>query len=449
MLGRMLEGYLRSLHEDYSSGEAAVEVSGYGALQTLFNSVGERMNPRVRVVINPRNRGSGTPDGGLFTSDQFGRENRDGGSWPAQLPSRGAVEVKGLKEHVEEIARGEQVGRYLKRYGQVLVTNYRDFMLVGQDDEGDAITLERFTLADSGDEFWRLAKRRVHDEEHAERFTDFLARTLAYGAPIRRAEDLAWFLASYARESLSRLESRSSGGESRSLRIVRDTLERALGVGFEGDSGEHFFRSTLVQTLFYGVFSAWVLWSKRTSYSSEERFDWRLAAYTLNVPLIRSLFEQLTLRTTMEALGIREIMDRTGELLNRVERETFFSNFEEEGAVQYFYEPFLEAFDPELRQQLGVWYTPREVVRYMVERVDRVLKEELDIRDGLADESVYVLDPCCGTGAYLVEVLSHIDRTLRDAGEDALIAQISSEPRRREFSDSRSSPLRSSSPISS
>ena len=27
------------------------------------------------------------------------------------------------------------------------------------------------------------------------------------------------------------------------------------------------------------------------------------------------------------------------------------------------------------------------------------------VPDGLADPHVYVLDPCCGTGAYLVEVL--------------------------------------------
>lgn len=106
-----------------------------------------------------------------------------------------------------------------------------------------------------------------------------------------------------------------------------------------------------------------------------------------------------------------------------MERDAFFEDFEEEGAVQYFYEPFLEAFDPELRQQLGVWYTPKEVVRYMVERVDRALKDELKIEGGLADESVYVLDPCCGTGAYLVEVLSRVDRTLRESGEDALVAQ--------------------------
>jgi hypothetical protein len=90
--------------------------------------------------------------------------------------------------------------------------------------------------------------------------------------------------------------------------------------------------------------------------------------------------------------------------------------------VQYFYEPFLEAFDPELRKQLGVWYTPPEIVKYMVERVDTVLRQELGAPLGLADKSVYVLDPCCGTGSYLVEVLHRIYRTLKARGGDALLA---------------------------
>ena len=90
--------------------------------------------------------------------------------------------------------------------------------------------------------------------------------------------------------------------------------------------------------------------------------------------------------------------------------------------MQYFYEPFLEAFDPELRKQLGVWYTPPEIVKYMVARVDQVLRSELDIADGLADPRVVVLDPCCGTGAYLVEVLDKIAETLHEKGADALIA---------------------------
>ena len=44
----------------------------------------------------------------------------------------------------------------------------------------------------------------------------------------------------------------------------------------------------------------------------------------------------------------------------------------------------------------------------MVARVDKALKDDLGISDGLAAENVYVLDPCCGTGAYLAEVLRRI-----------------------------------------
>jgi len=41
--------------------------------------------------------------------------------------------------------------------------------------------------------------------------------------------------------------------------------------------------------------------------------------------------------------------------------------------------PSFQAFDPDLRKQLGVWYTPPEIVQYMVARVDTVLREELGV----------------------------------------------------------------------
>ena len=83
--------------------------------------------------------------------------------------------------------------------------------------------------------------------------------------------------------------------------------------------------------------------------------------------------------------------------------------------------PFLAAFDPELRKKLGVWYTPTEVVRYMVARVDRALKDDLGIADGLGGKQVYVLDPCCGTGAFLAEVLRRIAANLNERGLGALV----------------------------
>ena len=136
--------------------------------------------------------------------------------------------------------------------------------------------------------------------------------------------------------------------------------------------------------------------------------------------MLSALFGQLAQPSRLGPLDLVEVLDWAAETLNRVSREVFFAKFEETHAVQYFYEPFLAAFDPELRKELGVWYTPIEVVQYMVERVDRSHRDDLGIGDGLADERVHVLDPCCGTGSYLAEVLRRIDRTLGDRGLGAL-----------------------------
>src|SRR5205807_9001340 len=131
---------------------------------------------------------------------------------------------------------------------------------------------------------------------------------------------------------------------------------------------------------------------------------WKLAQWSLRVPMIRVLFEQVATPGKLGPLGLVEVLDWTAATLNRVDRASFFAAFQEQAAVQYFYEPFLEAFDPDLRKALGVWYTPLEVVQYMVARADAVLRQELGVADGLADKNVYVLDAACGTGTYLVEV---------------------------------------------
>ena len=194
-------------------------------------------------------------------------------------------------------------------------------------------------------------------------------------------------------------------------------------MSFAGERGEHFFRSTLVQTLFYGLFAAWVFWSEHHEHSdATARFRWREAASYLRIPILQKLFWDFANPAQLGALKLDEVLDWAGEALNRVDRAAFFTTFEQAHAVQYFYEPFLEAFDPELRKELGVWYTPPEIVKYMVARVDQVLREELEIADGLADPRVVVLDPCCGTGAYLVEVLNNIAETLKAKGGDGLLA---------------------------
>ncbi|MFN6009970.1 MAG: type ISP restriction/modification enzyme, partial [Microcystis sp.] len=305
-------------------------------------------------------------------------------------------------------------------YGQVLVSNYRDFLLIGRNSQGQPVELEAYSLAPSEAEFWlKTSNPSKFAAEHGDSLLEYLKRVLLQAAPITSPADVAWFLASYARDAKARLEHHS---DLPALANIRQALENALGIKFEREQGNKFFRSTLVQTLFYGLFSAWVLWHKQNlnREDKEDKFDWKSAAHHLHVPMLAILFEQIAAPSKLKSLGLVEVLNWTGAALNRVRREEFFRQFDEGQAVQYFYEPFLQAFDPDLRKELGVWYTPPEIVRYMVARVDRVLREELNIEDGLANPDVYILDPCCGTGAYLVEVLRYITDTLQENGAGAL-----------------------------
>jgi hypothetical protein len=415
-----IETYLSDLAKIRATGGGTKETSYYGVLENLLNEVGGKLRPKVRAVSQLANAGAGQPDFGLYTSNQFQR-SRDREPLPGQLPDRGVIEVKPWSDDSFLTARKDQVSKYWKKYGLVLVTNYRDFLLLGRDEHEKPVLLETYRMAESERDFRILLDHpRKAATDQGDRFLDFLRRVLLCEAALTDPEDLAWFLASYAREARHRVEAAKGLP---ALAGLKKALEEALGMAFEGDKGEHFFQATLVQTLFYGIFSSWVLWSRDTGYNSDARFDWHNAAWTLHVPMVASLFDQIATPQKLKPLGVAEVLDWAGAALNRVDRPAFFSKFEEEHAVQYFYEPFLKAYDPDLRKDLGVWYTPPEIVQYQVERVDRVLREELDIPDGLADDRVVVLDPCCGTGAYLVESLKRIHKTLDEKGSSALTAQ--------------------------
>ena len=345
-----LETYLTSLRDIRSSGAAVDETSYYGALETLFNEVGKSLKPKVRCIPQLKNRGVGSPDIGFYTEDQYKKKP---GQKPleGQSPARGVVEVKPTSDDAWVTADGEQVSRYWGKYRQVLVTNYRDFVFVGQDPSGKPVKLETYRLADSEAAFWDAASHpKKTSDRHGKMFVEFAKRAMLHAAPLTTPQDLAWFLASYARDALARI----SLHELPALAGVRKALEEALGVTFEGEKGEHFFRSTLGQTLFYGVFSAWVLWSKQRPPTSKDQFDWTLTSRLLRVPVLRKLFHEVADPGQLEELNLAEILDWTSNVLNRVDRASFFAKFEETHAVQYFYEPFLQAYDPDLRKQLGV-----------------------------------------------------------------------------------------------
>ena len=408
-----VEQYFTDLRRIRASGGSTPELSYYPPLTNLLNAVGNSLKPKVFCVSAMAQQGADHPDFGLYSASQI----QKGKAREGQLPERGVIEVKPATDDTWLTADGGQVSKYWGLYRIVLVTNTRDFVLLGEDAAGQPVKLETFRLADGTEQFDQLLQKpRAFARDAGAGLGEYISRALSHTASLTEPRDLAWLLASYARDGLARVE---ANGDASSLTSVRSALEEALGVKFEGESGAAFFRSTLVQTLFYGIFSAWVLWSRQKPPPTGP-FNWHEAVWHLRAPVLQALFQQVSAPSQLQPLDLVEVLDWTAAALDRVDRDAFFDRFDEGEAVQYFYEPFLEAFDPDLRKQLGVWYTPTEVVRYMVARVDRALKDDLGIADGLAAENVYVLDPCCGTGAFLAETLRRIAANLEGSGLGAL-----------------------------
>ncbi len=212
-----LTRYLSDVRKIRSLGSVP-ETSYYPPLSELLNTIGMGLSPKVRCIVHPKSQGAGIPDLALFSTDQI---PSSGEPMPGVIPSRGVIEAKGAGESVDKIATSKQVAKYLERYGQVLVTNLREFLLVTTDG-----TKERFTLAATEPAFWS----ETDDSEH-DAFVGFLKRILLSNSPLKEPKDVAWLLASYAREARSRI----IHNDLDALKQLRSALEEALGVTFTGE----------------------------------------------------------------------------------------------------------------------------------------------------------------------------------------------------------------------
>jgi hypothetical protein len=232
----LIETYLNNLYQIYSTGAGVKETSYYGALETLLNDIGKTLKPAVRSVINLRNQGAGIPDGGLFSAHQFSKKKgQDQTPFETILPERGVIEIKSTQEDVIKIAQSDQVKKYWQKYRQVLVTNYRDFLLLGEDLNGNILEIERFTLAQSDQDFWlKTVNPRKLVQEKGDSFIEYLKRVMLQQASINSPADLAWFLASYAREAKFCLE---NSEDLSTLTNIKQALEQALGIKFTGEKG--------------------------------------------------------------------------------------------------------------------------------------------------------------------------------------------------------------------
>lgn len=345
-------------------------------------------------------------------------------------------EVKRASVGLEDIAlsteQNDQIGRYLAQTGVVLLCNVRGFGLLACEAGYERPTIgtvppDKRALIKSID-LWSATsgangRAKIDDAAIAD-LIEIIHRATTDYAPLAEPADLAKVLARQARDAKDALPS-----DLKPVKPLLDDYRQALGLSFniDDEKGDRFFRSSLVQTAFYSLFAAWVLWDKAAD--SSDRFEIDDAHKYLPIPFLDALLHDIRHPKRLKALGLEQHLARAIATLNRVDRPLFrarmtFPTIDEQtsaAAITYFYEPFLEAFDPRLRDELGVWYTPPEIVRYQVRRVHHILKTELGRSRGLADPDVVVLDPCCGTGAYLLEVARCIAEEAKADGDDAAI----------------------------
>lgn len=91
----------------------------------------------------------------------------------------------------------------------------------------------------------------------------------------------------------------------------------------------------------------------------------------------------------------------------------------------WFYEDFLAAYDPQARQQTGVYYTPTDVVACQVNLIEHILVRRMNKPLGFGDTGVVTLDPATGSGTYPLSVLDAAARTAKQRRGTAGAAQIS------------------------
>ena len=172
-LAAAVEAYFADLGRIRATGGATGELSYHPALGNLLNAVGAALKPKVFCVGELADHGAGRPDFGLYAAKQI----QKGRPREGQLPERGTVEVKSADDDAWRTAASAQVSRYWGRYGLVLATNLRDFVLLGEDAAGRPAKLETFRLAESAEAFWRrVEKPRAFAREVGAGLGEYLTR---------------------------------------------------------------------------------------------------------------------------------------------------------------------------------------------------------------------------------------------------------------------------------
>ena len=416
---KLFQDYINGLQSNLKLGNAT-EHTHRTVLKTLLESVGDR----VTATNEPRRIECGAPDFVVTKSAQN------------QL-TVGYVEAKDAGYDLEQIERDSKRvnpsttnGRQLKRYREslpnLLLTNYTEFRWY-VDGEPRMSACIANASSDS-----RLSRNPAEFPQFNQLLWEFLEKT---PERIASPKDLAQRMARLTymiRDIIG--EGFRQGHVSQDVEDLYDATRRVL----VPDLTEEAFADMFAQTLAYGLFAARV--NHRAGPFRRQDAAHRIPPTN---PFLRQFFSVVT-GPTLDDEPFVSFVDDLTQLLGSADMEAILSDFGKRAArqdpIMHFYETFLAAYDPALREQRGVYYTPEPVVSYIVRSVDWLLRQHFDCPAGLADHAmthyeyvdhkekkerkqshrVLVLDPACGTGTFLYAVIDHIRDYYRKSGNTGM-----------------------------
>jgi uncharacterized protein YktA (UPF0223 family) len=424
------EAYLKEINRAYLNGDAT-EHTHRPALKTLVES----LKDGITATNEPRQTACGAPD--MKVSRRVGRSEQ----------AFGYIECKDIGVDLKKAEKSDQLKRYLGALDNLIFTDYIQFRLYRS---GELV--ETAILAKEG-----AGGKYVSTEDSLKDVQKlFAAFFAAEPVRVRSAEELAKRMAGLGQLLRGVIEkSFDKESDHGALHGQYEAFKKVL----LHDMKEEEFADMYAQTICYGLFAARcylsdeAVWGK-DMHAIHHGIDGKRGEFTIEKasyllpktnPFLRNIFGDIAGPGMDERIAwvVADLVALLREAQMDAVLKGFGRSTKRTDPVIHFYETFLAAYDPKLRESRGVYYTPEPVVSYIVRSVDWLLKEKFGLKQGLADKKkiklqtpsplrgtpplqgesylkevhrCLVLDPAAGTGTFLHEVIRLIHKGFKDKG---------------------------------
>lgn len=320
-------------------------------------------------------------------------------SWDFQ--TIGWVEVKLPKDNLSDQKFQAQFHRYTDSLENVIFTNLREWQLYQWDEKGKSKKVTE-CLFDA-----------TSDNANSANLTELLEKFFNRKAlDIRTPKQLALALARKTRLLSKEIEDELAEEDaSNDFKQLKTAFARTLIPNLEN----HQFANMAAETIAYSFFLAAL---EHTKEEKTEFLTFRTAIDYLpqSIPVLTDLYE-LVGKAVSKNESIKFTMDAIIEQFRKADMKKIYKDLthhkEDQDPTIYFYENFLAEYDPKVREERGVYYTPKYVVNYIVKSIDEILTKKLGKIAGIDDPDVHLLDPATGTGTFLMSAIELIEKKKR------------------------------------